>query len=139
MQNQGWTLSPDLREKHEKKARMVRSLRHPRMKGAISQFLVCKDTLLGAPFYFPIEAEPKPVLERQLSRPIILCQWGQNIKKKIQIDIYIVLKNYKYSKLLFLNTLRCNHLPTKINNNKIMSFFNTRLVRFFFFFFFVEV
>ena len=34
------------------------------MKGAISQFLVCEDTLLGAPFYFPIEAEPKPVLER---------------------------------------------------------------------------
>ena len=29
-------LSPDRREKHEKKARMVRSLRHPRMKGVIS-------------------------------------------------------------------------------------------------------
>jgi hypothetical protein len=23
-----------------------------------------EDTLLGAPFYFPIEAEPKPALER---------------------------------------------------------------------------
>ena len=26
-------------------------------------------------------------------------------KKKLQIDIHIVLKNYKYSKLLFLSTL----------------------------------
>ena len=25
----------------------------------------------------------------------------------------MVLKNYKYLKLLFLNTLRYNHLPTK--------------------------
>ena len=25
----------------------------------------------------------------------------------------MVLKNYKYIKLLFLNTLRCNYLPTR--------------------------
>ena len=60
---------------------------------------------------------------------------GQSIKKKkIQIDIHIVLKNYKYLKSLFLNTLRCNHLPTNTNKNKIMSFFHTRLSRIFFFF-----
>ena len=35
------------------------------------------------------------------------------LKKKIQIDIHIVLKNYKYTKSLFLNTLRCNHLSKK--------------------------
>ncbi|KAI3805326.1 hypothetical protein L1987_27595 [Smallanthus sonchifolius] len=29
--------------------------------------MVCEDALLGAPFYFPIEAEPKPVLEISLS------------------------------------------------------------------------
>ena len=29
------------------------------------------------------------------------------------MHIYIELKNYKYSKSLFQNTLRCNHLPTK--------------------------
>ena len=41
---------------------------------------------------------------------------------KLQINIHIVLKNYKYSKLLFQNTLTCNYLPTKTNKNKIMSF-----------------
>ena len=48
-------------------------------------------------------------------------RWTQNfklarakvLKKKIQIGIHIVSKNYKYTKSLFLNTLRCNHLPTK--------------------------
>ena len=34
-------------------------------------------------------------------------------KKKLQIGIHIVLKNYKYTKSLFLNTLRCKDLPTK--------------------------
>ena len=66
---------------------------------------------------------------------------GQDLKlagaeykeKEIQIDIHIVLKNYKYLKSLFLNTLRCNHLPTNTNKNKIMSFFHTRLSRIFFF------
>ena len=39
---------------------------------------------------------------------------GQSIRrKKIPINIHIVLKNYKYTKSLFLNTLKCNHLPTK--------------------------
>ena len=33
-----------------------------------------------------------------------------------QIDIHIVLKNYKYTKSLLLNTLRCNHLSTKTKN-----------------------
>ena len=57
---------------------------------------------------------------------------GRSIKKKkyfkyayIYIYIYIELKNYKYSKSLFLNTLRCNHLPTKTKpktKNKIMFF-----------------
>ena len=32
-------------------------------------------------------------------------------KRKLQIDIHIVLKIYKYTKSLFLNTLKCNHLP----------------------------
>ena len=53
------------------------------------------------------------------------------------MGIYIVLKNYKYTKYLFLNTLRCNHLLTKIKikiNN--VFFLNTKLVRIFFFFFF---
>ena len=40
------------------------------------------------------------------------------------IGIHIVLKNYKCSKLLFLNILRCNYLLTKTNKNKIMSCFN---------------
>ena len=34
-------------------------------------------------------------------------------KKKLQINIHIVLKNYKNTKSLFLNTLRCNHLLAK--------------------------
>ena len=34
-------------------------------------------------------------------------------KKKLQKGIHIVLTNYKYIKSLFLNTLRCNHFPTK--------------------------
>ena len=34
-------------------------------------------------------------------------------KKKLQISIYMVLKNHKYIKSLFLNTLKCNNLPTK--------------------------
>ena len=54
-------------------------------------------------------------------------------KKKNQIDIYVVLKNYKNTKSSFVNTLRCNYLPTKKQNN---VFFNTRLARIFFFFFF---
>ena len=62
---------------------------------------------------------------------------GYKEKKKLQIGIYIVLKNYKYTKFLFLNTLRCNHLPKKI---KIKKFFtNTRLARNNFFFFVVVV
>ena len=36
-----------------------------------------------------------------------LARAGIYRKKKIKIGIHIVLKNYKYSKLLFLNTLRC--------------------------------
>ena len=76
---------------------------------------------------------------------LIICREGLKIlsyqgpeykEKKLQIGIYIVLKNYKYSKSLFLNTLRSNHLPAKTNKNKIISFFNTRLARTFFFFFF---
>ena len=39
-------------------------------------------------------------------------------KKKLQISIHILLKNYKYTKSLFLNTLRCNHLLTKTKNKK---------------------
>ena len=35
-----------------------------------------------------------------------------------QIDIHIVLKNYKYTKSLLLNTLRYNHLPTKTKKKK---------------------
>ena len=62
-----------------------------------------------------------------------LARAGIYRKKKIKIGIHIVLKNYKYSKLLFLNTLRCNYLPTKTNKNKIMSFFNTKLAKIFFF------
>ena len=34
-------------------------------------------------------------------------------KKKLQISIYIVLTNYKYTKSLFLNRLKCNHLLEK--------------------------
>ena len=34
-------------------------------------------------------------------------------KKKLQIGTHIVLTNYKYTKFLFLSSLRCNHLPTK--------------------------
>ena len=34
-------------------------------------------------------------------------------KKKLQISIYILLKNYKYTKSLFLNRLKCNHLLEK--------------------------
>ena len=30
----------------------------------------------------------------------------------------MVLKNYKYTKSLFLNILRCNHLPTKTKKEK---------------------
>ena len=37
----------------------------------------------------------------------------------------MVLKNYKYTKSLFLNILRCNHLPTKTKKKKkkINAFF----------------
>ena len=51
-------------------------------------------------------------------------------EKKLQIGLYIVLKNYKDIELLFLNILRCNHFPIK-TKRKI----NTMLVRIFFFFF----
>ena len=53
-------------------------------------------------------------------------------KKKNQIDIYVVLKNYKNTKSSFVNTLRCNHLSTKKKQNNV--FFNIRLARIFFFF-----
>ena len=50
-------------------------------------------------------------------RILSLRRLGRSIKKKkkkkLQIGIYIILKNYKYTKSLFLNTLRCNNLPTK--------------------------
>ena len=49
-------------------------------------------------------------------------------KKKCQIGIFIVLKNYKYTKSLFLNTLKCNYVPTK-TKRKIIFFLNTRLAR----------
>ena len=52
-------------------------------------------------------------------------------KKKIQISIHIILKNYKYSKSLFLNILRFNHLPTKTKQKQNNVFFNTRLTRIF--------
>ena len=65
---------------------------------------------------------------------------GRSIKKKntsnthIYIYIYIELKNYKYSKSLFLNTLRCNRLPTKTETkNKIMFFLILGWLGFFFF------
>ena len=63
---------------------------------------------------------------------------GRSIKKKntsnMHIYIYIELKNYKYSKSLFLNTLRCNHLPTKTKTkNKIMFFLILGWLGFFFF------
>ena len=44
----------------------------------------------------------------------------------------MVLTNYKYTKLLFLNTLKCNHLLEKKKKHKIILFFNTKLGRFFF-------
>ena len=54
------------------------------------------------------------LLPRDGSR--ILSQWGRSIKKKkLQIDIHIVLKNYKYTKLLFLNTL---YIKTQSSTNK---------------------
>ena len=55
-------------------------------------------------------------------------------KKKNPNRHYIVLKIYKYLKSLFINILRCNHLPTKIKTKKKKCFFNTRLVMIFFFF-----
>ena len=55
-------------------------------------------------------------------------------KKKIQIGINIILKNYKYLKLLFLNTLKCNYLPIKTNNNKKCLFLILGWLGFFFFF-----
>ena len=76
-------------------------------------------------FIFPIK--------QQQTQDFKLAGAGIYRKKKIKISIHIVLKNYKYSKLLFLNTLRCNYLPTKTNKNKIMSFFNTKLAKIFFF------
>ena len=36
-------------------------------------------------------------------------------KKILQIDIHIILSNYKYTKSLFLNILRCKNLPKKKN------------------------
>ena len=78
---------------------------------------------------------------------LIICREGLKIlsyqgpeykEKKLQIGIYIVLKNYKYSKSLFLNTLRCNHLPIKTNENKIMSSLILGWLGFFFFFFKLE-
>ena len=53
-------------------------------------------------------------------------------KKKIQIGIHIVLTNYKYTKLLFLNILKCNHLLTKTKKGVFFLVF-------FFFCFLVEV
>ena len=49
----------------------------------------------------------------------------------------MVLTNYKYIKLLFLNALRCNHLPTKAKKKK-KKLFNIRLARIFNFFLMLE-
>ena len=38
-------------------------------------------------------------------------------KKILQIGIHIILVNYNYKKSLFLNKLRCNHLPKKKKKN----------------------
>ena len=43
---------------------------------------------------------------------------GVQGKKKSKISIHIVYTNYKYTKLLFLNTLKCNHLPTQKQKTK---------------------
>ena len=47
--------------------------------------------------------------------PMILSLWGRSIKKKKKTPNRhpYSIKNYKYTKSLFLNTLRCNHQSTK--------------------------
>ena len=45
--------------------------------------------------------------------PRILIGPEYKEKKKLQIGIHIVLKNIKYTKSLFLNTLKCNYLRIK--------------------------
>ena len=44
-------------------------------------------------------------------------------KKTLQIDIHIASKNYKYTKSLFLNTLRCNYIPIKTKTKTKTIFF----------------
>ena len=52
------------------------------------------------------------------------------------MHLYSIKKNYKYTKSLFLNTLKCNHLSTKTKTKKNNVFFNTKLVRILFYFLF---
>ena len=40
-------------------------------------------------------------------------------KKKLQIGFHIILKNYKYSKSLFLNILRCFTYKDKQKQNNV--------------------
>ena len=55
-------------------------------------------------------------------------------KKKLQIGIYAVLKNYKYTKSIFLNTLRDNHLSIKTKTKTKYFFLILGWLRFFFLF-----
>ena len=47
---------------------------------------------------------------------------GEEVKKEKNnnLRIHIVLINYKYIRSLFLDALRCNHLPTKTKKKKIV-------------------
>ena len=74
-----------------------------------------------------------------------ILKYKEKKKKKLQIVIHIALKNYKYTKSLFLNTLWCNHLlikkKIKIKNKqtKLCFFFFLILSCLGFFFFWVEI
>ena len=66
------------------------------------------------------DVDDKFIYDDQVRTQNFKLEGGQVLrkkKKKLQIGIHIVLTNYKYTKLLFLNTLRYNHLLT---NKKII-------------------
>ena len=63
----------------------------------------------------------------------IKVDFKQNLKKTIRTGVYTILKNYKYTKSLFLNILRYNHLLIKTKTKTNFFFLILGWLGFFFF------
>ena len=75
----------------------------------------------------------KRFLKNKIIRSRVSCrEWLRISSYKEKKKINIVLTNDKYEKLLFLNTLKCNHLPIKTTKKKKFFFLILLLARNFF-------